>query len=104
MLRMNLLRQATQNLMDTAKTAAQNSNASYRAAIDTNCGFNTITNLPSSLSTAKTHAANIDICEVPYQNWNNDTMTNYTNDMNQINSIMPNPGNGTNQASRSCSS
>jgi Flp pilus assembly protein TadG len=98
-LRMDLLRQATQNLMDTAKTAAQNSNANYRAAIYTfNYGFNTITGLTSNLSTAKTQAANIDIYEVPYQNWNNDTMTNYTNAMNQINSIMPNPGVGTKQA------
>jgi hypothetical protein len=35
---------------------------------------------------------------VPYQNWNNDTITNYTNAMTQINSIMPNPGGGTKQA------
>ena len=49
-------------------------------------------------STAQTQAANIDIYQVPYQNWNNDTTTNYTNAMTQINSIMPTPGSGTNQA------
>jgi hypothetical protein len=96
-LRMDLVAQATQNLMSSAQTTAANSNAAYRAAIYTfNYGFNTITSLTSSLSAAKSQAANIGIYEVPYQNWNNDTMTNYTNAMNQINSIMPNPGTGTN--------
>jgi Flp pilus assembly protein TadG len=98
-LRMDLLAQATQNLMGTAKTAAATNNATYRAAIYTfNIGFNTITPLTSGLSTAQAQAANIQLYEVPYQNWNNDTITNYTNAMTQINSIMPNPGGGTNQA------
>jgi Flp pilus assembly protein TadG len=98
-LRMDLLRQATQNLMTTAQTTQTSNNARYRAAIYTfNIGFNTITNLTSSLSVAQSQAGNIDIYEVPYQNWNNDAITNYTNAMSQINSIMPNPGNGTKQA------
>jgi Flp pilus assembly protein TadG len=98
-LRMDLLAQATQNLMATAQSAATNNNATYRAAIYTfNIGFNTITTLTSSLSVAKAQAANIQLYEVPYQNWNNDTITNYTNAMTQINSIMPNPGGGTKQA------
>jgi Flp pilus assembly protein TadG len=98
-LRMDLLRQATQNLMSTAQSAANSNNAHYRAAIYTfNTGFNTITSLTSSLSAAQSQASNIDVYEVPYQNWSNDAITNYTNAMNQINATMPNPGNGTNQA------
>ncbi len=98
-LRMDLLRQATQNLMATAQAAANSTNAHYRAAIYTfNIGFNTITSLTSSLSAAQSQAGNIDVYEVPYQNWSNDAITNYTNAMNRINSIMPNPGNGTNQS------
>jgi Flp pilus assembly protein TadG len=98
-LRMDLLRQATQNLMSQAQSTASSNSANYRAAIYTfNIGFNTITGLTSSLSGARTQAGNIDVYEVPAQNWNNDTITNYTNAMNRINSIMPNPGNGTNQA------
>jgi Flp pilus assembly protein TadG len=97
-LRMDLVRQATQNLMSTAQSTATSNNAAYRAAIYTfNYGFDTITSLTSSLTSAKSQANNIDIYEVPKQNWNNDAITNYTNAMNQINSIMPNPGNGTNQ-------
>jgi Flp pilus assembly protein TadG len=98
-LRMDLLRQATQNLMSTAQTTATSNNAQYRAAIYTfNIGFNTIANLTSNLSTAKTQAGNIDIYEVPAQNWSNDAITNYTGAMNQINSAMPTPGQGTNQS------
>jgi Flp pilus assembly protein TadG len=95
-LRMDLVSQATQNLMATAKSTSATNNATYRAAIYTfNIGFNTITSLTSSLTTAQSQAANIQLYEVPYQNWNNDTITNYTNAMTQINAIMPNPGNGT---------
>jgi Flp pilus assembly protein TadG len=98
-LRMDLLTQAVQNLMGTAQSTATSNNASYRAAIYTfNIGFNTITPLASSLSTAQAQAANIQLYEVPYQNWSNDAITNYTNAMTQINSIMPNPGGGTRTA------
>jgi Flp pilus assembly protein TadG len=98
-LRMDLLTQAVQNLMGTAQSTASSNNANYRAAIYTfNIGFNTITALTSGLGTAQAQAANIQLYEVPYQNWNNDTITNYTNAMTQINSIMPNPGGGTRTA------
>jgi Flp pilus assembly protein TadG len=98
-LRMDLLRQATQNLMATAQSTQTSNNAAYRAAIYTfNIGFNTISGLTSNLSTAQSQAGNIDVYEVPYQNWSSDAITNYTNAMTQINSIMPNPGGGTKQA------
>jgi len=98
-LRMDLVRQATQNLMTTAQSTATANNAKYRAAIYTfNYGFNTITSLTSSLTSAQSQAGNIDIYEVPYQNWNSDAITNYTSAMNQINSTMPNPGGGTNSS------
>jgi Flp pilus assembly protein TadG len=98
-LRMDLLAQATQNLMSTAKATATTNNSTYRAAIYTfNIGFNTITGLTSSLSTAQSQAANIQIYEVPSQNWSNDAITNYTNAMTQMNTIMPNPGGGTKTA------
>jgi Flp pilus assembly protein TadG len=87
-LRMDLLTQAVQNLMGTAQSTASSNNATYRAAIYTfNIGFNT-----------QSQAANIQLYEVPYQNWSSDAITNYTNAMTQINSIMPNPGGGTRTA------
>jgi Flp pilus assembly protein TadG len=98
-LRMDLLTQAVQNLMGTAQSTATSNNATYRAGIYTfNIGFNTVTPLTSSLSAAQSQAANIQLYEVPYQNWSNDAITNYTNAMTQINSIMPNPGGGTRSA------
>jgi hypothetical protein len=98
-LRMDLVTQATQSLMSTAQTTMSGNNAKYRAAIYTfNIGFNTITSLTSNLDIAQSLAAKIQLYEVPYQNWNSDTITNYTTAMGQINSIMPNPGNGTNIA------
>jgi Flp pilus assembly protein TadG len=98
-LRMDLLTQAVQNLMGTAQSTATSNNSTYRAGIYTfNIGFNTITPLTSSLSAAQAQAANIQLYEVPYQNWSNDAMTNYTDAITQINTIMPNPGGGTRSA------
>jgi Flp pilus assembly protein TadG len=98
-LRMDLLTQAVQNLMGTAQSTATSNNATYRAGIYTfNIGFNTVTPLTSALSTARAQAANIHLYEVPYQNWSNDAITNYTDAMTQINTIMPNPGGGTRTA------
>src|ERR1700730_4347940 len=95
-LRMDLVRQATQNLMTTAQTTMNNNNNQYRMAIYTfNTAFNAIQPLTASLSTAQTAAGNIDVYEVPFQNWNNDAITIYDAGMTGINNIMPNPGNGT---------
>jgi hypothetical protein len=64
--------------------------------------FNTIQTLTSKLTTAESSAANIQQLEVysnnmlTSSNTNNDEDTNYDNAMSNINSTMPNPGNGTN--------
>jgi len=102
-LRIDLLTQAAQNLMTTAQNAAASNNASYRMAIYTfDVNFNTIQTLTSNLSTAQTQAGNIQMLEVydnnclTKSNCNSDTDTNYDNAMTNINSVMPNPGSGTN--------
>jgi hypothetical protein len=102
-LRIDNVRSATQSLMTTATATAASNSAQYRAAIYTfDVAFNTIQTLTSNLSTAETNASNIQQLEV-YQNSyltssndNNDTDTNYDNAMTNINTTMPNPGNGTN--------
>jgi Flp pilus assembly protein TadG len=102
-LRMNNLQAATTSLMSTAQTTAQSNSAIYGVAIYTfDYGFNTIQPLTTSMSTAKTASNNIALLEV----WDNncltqactsgDTDTNYDGAFSDINSIMPNPGNGTN--------
>jgi len=94
-LRIDNLRTAVQNLMTTAQSTENSINATYRMAIYTfNYGFDTVATLTSNLTYAKTQAGNISIYEVPKQNWNNDTITNYDNAMTNINGLMPNPGTG----------
>jgi Flp pilus assembly protein TadG len=102
-LRIDLLREATQNLMTTAQTTGASDNAQYQMAIYTfDVGFNTIQTLTSSLSTAATSAGNINVLEVDHNNYltptnkNHDMDTNYDNAMTKINATMPNPGNGSN--------
>jgi len=102
-LRIDNLTTATQNLMTTANTTATANGAQYGMAIYTfDINFNTIQTLTTNMSTAETSAGNIAQLEVYSNNYltssndNSDTDTNYDNAMTNINSTMPNPGNGTN--------
>ncbi|HUN51129.1 MAG TPA: pilus assembly protein TadG-related protein [Candidatus Sulfotelmatobacter sp.] len=102
-LRIDLVAQATQNLMTTAQQTAAAANSEYQVAIYTfDSGFNTIQALTSNLAQAQTSAGNISVEQVYSQNYltssnyNDDEDTNYTSAFTQINSVMPNPGNGTN--------
>jgi Flp pilus assembly protein TadG len=97
--RIDVLRTATQQLMDTA-TSALAYPGQYRMAIytfgtsATNLGLTTITSLTSSLSSAKTAAANIDLMAVPNQSYNNDQDTDYNSIMPAVNNVIPAPGDG----------
>lgn len=104
-LRIDNLSTATQNLMTTAQTTETANSATYKMAIYTfDSGFNTIGAMTKNLTTAASEAANIAVEEVydnnnlTSSNDNSDEDTNYDNAMSSINSIMPNPGNGTNAA------
>jgi hypothetical protein len=100
--RIQNLNAATQSLMDTATTTEHNYNSTYRMAIYTfnTGGINTITALTSSLSTAKTLAASIDVLQVYKNNWltstvnNSDEDTDFETAMSNINTLMPTPGSG----------
>ncbi|MGZ3280598.1 MAG: pilus assembly protein TadG-related protein [Phenylobacterium sp.] len=106
-LRIDLVKQAAQNLMDTAISTKTSNNAAYRAAIYTfDTGFNTVSALTSDLnstasSSAKTKAGAIDVQVVYQNNWltstnkNDDTNTDYANAITKINTAMPDPGSGT---------
>jgi Flp pilus assembly protein TadG len=107
-LRIDNLRTAAENLMTTAQTTETADNATYQMAIYTfDLNFNTISAMTKNLTTSATDAANIQLLEV-YDN-NCPTSTSCNNDedtvfdgssgaMAQINTLMPNPGNGTNAA------
>lgn len=104
-LRIDLLREAAENLTTTATSTEAQYNASYRMAIYTfDIALNTIVTLTSSLSTVDSDAANIQQLEVYANNWltkkdeNDDEDTNYDTALTGINAVMPNPGSGTNIA------
>src|SRR5947209_1080198 len=100
--RIQNLNAATQALMDTATTTMANYHSTYRMAIYTfNTGeTNTITALTSSLSSAKSQAAGIDVLTVYKNNWltsstnNSDEDTDFEAAMANINTTMPAPGTG----------
>jgi hypothetical protein len=102
--RIDVVRSATQQLMDTAN-ATQTVPNQFRAAIYTlgssasSAGLTKIFALSSSLSSAKTAAANIDLMTVPYQNYASDTDTNFDNVLPAINSIIAAPGDGSSPSS-----
>jgi len=101
-LRIDNLTTATQALMTTAQTTMASESAVYRVAIYTfDVAFNTIQTLTGNMSTAQSSAGNITMLEVYKNNWltsstsNSDADTDYDNAMTNINTTMPNPGNGT---------
>ncbi|HQT72609.1 MAG: hypothetical protein B7Z59_10100 [Acidiphilium sp. 37-67-22] len=101
-LRIDTLRQATQDLMTTAQNTENQNGSTYRMAIYTfDVGLNSIEPLTSDLTQAQTEASNIQQLEVYSNNWltssynNDDEDTDYDTALNGINAIMPNPGNGT---------
>ena len=97
--RIDVVRSATQQLMDTAASMAVVHNQ-FRAAIytfgasATTIGTDKIQPLSPNLSTAKTKAANIDLMTVPYQNYASDTDTNFNKVLTDMNNEIGNPGDG----------
>ena len=97
--RIDVVRSATQQLMDTAN-ATQTVPNQFRAAIYTfgssaaSAGLTKIFSLSSSLSSAKTAAANIDLMTVPYQNYASDTDTDFDTVLPAIDSLIATSGDG----------
>jgi len=96
--RIDVVRSATQKLMDTA-SSSQIVSSQFRMAIYTfgaaaqQAGLTRIFSLSSSLNSAKTAANNIDLMTVPYQNYASDTDTNFAV-LSQMNSEITTPGDG----------
>jgi Flp pilus assembly protein TadG len=101
--RIDVLRTATQQLMDTAQTTASFSNQ-FRMAIYTfgaaadKAGLTKIQSLTTNLSGAKTSAAAIDLMTVSYQNYADDTDTNLPDVLDKMNNEIPKPGDGSTSA------
>jgi hypothetical protein len=103
-MRIDVLRQATQKLMDTAAQTEVYSNQ-FRMAIYTfgssaqSKGLSTIQTLTSNLTMAKSSASNIDLMTVPYQNYADDTDTDFPDVLTSINSQITTPGTGNSSSS-----
>jgi len=104
-MRIDLVNNATQNLMTTAQNTEAQNHAAYRAAIYTmDYSVNTLQTLTSNLTAAQISAANIASPIVWSNNYLTQTNQNYDEDsdldggLSRLNTTMPNPGNGTNTA------
>jgi Flp pilus assembly protein TadG len=102
-MRIDVLRSATQSLMDTA-TASETYSNQFRMAIydfggtADSAGLRSLFALSSSLANAKTAAGNIDVMTVNGQNDNNDQDTSFSNIIPAINNVITSPGGGTSTA------
>jgi Flp pilus assembly protein TadG len=97
--RIDVLRSATQQLMDTAAQTQTFSNQFRMAIYDfggsaQSAGLRALFSLSSSLTSAKSAAANIDLMTVNGQNDNGDQDTGFTAIFPAINSAIPTPGDG----------
>lgn len=98
-MRIDVVRTATQSLMDTAKNTAAVADQ-FRVAIysfgasATNIGLTTIAPLTSNLSNAKSQAAALDLMTVPNNNYNNDQHTPFDTIIPAMNAAIPTPGTG----------
>jgi hypothetical protein len=98
-MRIDVMRTATQQLMDTA-AATQATSGQFRMAIytfgktATNTGLTTIQKLTSSLKKAKSAADDIDLMTIPYQNYASDTTTDFGEVLTSVNDTIPKQGTG----------
>lgn len=98
-MRIDVVRTATQQLMDTATSTATRS-GQYRVAINTfgaSCtllGVNVVSPLTSNLSAAKSSANAIDLMTIPYQNYNNDQCSDFNSTLAAANLAISAPGSG----------
>ncbi|MDF0494028.1 TadE/TadG family type IV pilus assembly protein [Bradyrhizobium yuanmingense] len=98
--RIDVLRSATESLMDTANATQTYSNQFRMAIYDfggsaSSLGLRSLFSLSASLSSAKTAAGKIDLMSVNGQNENNDQDTPFTAVFPAINGEISSPGSGT---------
>jgi Flp pilus assembly protein TadG len=98
-MRIDLVRDATQSLTDTA-TASQLVSNQYRMAVYTmgsDCSaisLTTVSALTSSLSSVKTAVSGVDLMTIPYSNYNSDQCTDFDGILSSMNGTIPTPGSG----------
>ncbi|HWK97128.1 MAG TPA: pilus assembly protein TadG-related protein [Pseudolabrys sp.] len=103
-MRIDVVRSATQQLMDTASSSQIVQNQ-FRAAVYTfgaaaeNMGLTKVSSLSSNLSTVKAQANAVDLMSIPYQNYQSDTQTNFDKIFTSLNAEIPGSGDGSKSSS-----
>ncbi len=103
-MRIDVVRSATQQLMDTAD-ASQIVQNQFRAAVYTfgaqaeKMGLTKVSPLSSNLSSVKSKAGGVDLMTIPYQNYQSDTLTNFDKILDSMNTEIPTPGDGSTSSS-----
>ncbi len=98
-MRIDVVRSATQQLMDTAN-ATQVVQNQFRAAVYTfgasaeKMGLTKVSPLSPNLSIVKSKADDVDLMTIPYQNYQSDTQTNFDKILASLDSEIPTPGDG----------
>ena len=109
MMRIDVVRQATQKLMTTAEATESIPNQ-YRVAIyhfgksansidAMNPGAYKVSDLTSDLTKSASDAAAIDLMTIPYNNYNSDRQTNFDTVLKDMNNEIKNTGDGLSSAS-----
>lgn len=99
-MRIDVVRQATQALTDTAKTERVSADQ-FRMGVYTfgtkaeDAKLTTISGLTSDLTAVKNYTNAVDLMTIPYQNYNQDQLTSFDSAMTQMNTIIDPAGDGT---------
>ncbi|MBW9056257.1 pilus assembly protein [Rhizobium mesosinicum] len=103
-MRIDVVRQATQALTDTAKTERVSADQ-FRMGVYTfgtkaeDAKLTTISGLTSDLTQVKNYTDAVDLMTIPYQNYNKDQLTSFDSAMTQMNTIIDPSGDGTSNTS-----
>lgn len=98
-MRIDVVRSATQQLMDTAEASEIVQNQ-FRAAVYTfgasaeKMGLTKVSPLSPNLKTVKSKAEDVDLMTIPYQNYQSDTQTNFDKILDSLDDEIPTPGDG----------
>jgi len=103
-MRIDVVRSATQQLMDTA-AASQVVQNQFRAAVYTfgksaeKMGLTKVSPLSPNLDIVKSKAEDVDLMTIPYQNYQSDTQTNFDKIFTSLDAEIPTPGDGSTSTS-----
>ena len=92
--RIDVLRQATQKLMDTATSIASVPDQFGMSVNTFNVDMTNVVPLTTDLSSAKSQAEAVDLMVVPNQGWNDDRDTDFDVSMGQLAAVVPKSGSG----------